>query len=135
MGIIKQIRASVNIAMPETNEYQYKTTCLYQLATICRQGHFSIENNIKLNLIPERERKRESNIYIYIHIYGWWTKLRNTGQMFVLGSFFRKCVLPEGLAKELPTIVKSQNVLTYRLNSGFTHFHIQIRCKKTPQMH
>ena len=28
------------------------------------------------------------------------------GQIFVLGAFFRKYVLPEGLAKEVPKMVK-----------------------------
>jgi len=69
------------------------------------------------------------------------TQIKNTNpcnstDMQYLGSLVRgggcqKCVLPEGLAKEPPKIMKITKIFgSYRLHNGFNHFQIVIRCKK-----
>ena len=56
------------------------------------------------------------------------------GQIFVLGMCFRKCVLPEGLAKEFPRIVKVLNesdLIDCAMVSPSCH--MQSRCKRHPR--
>ena len=88
--------------------------------------------------------------------HGWWTKLSNTmvvwsftnssPQKHVViienrtlwadvrcGCVFRKCILPEGLAKELQNFKESPNVwISSVIYRGCTHFDMQIRCKNIP---
>jgi len=60
-------------------------------------------------------------LHLSIYIYGWWTKLSKTMVGFLFGCVFRIGVLSEGLAKQLPTIVKNTNMFgSYRLYNGFT---------------
>jgi len=40
-------------------------------------------------------------------------------RLFRFGCVFRKCVLPEGLAKELPKMIQSQNVWTSQIVNWF----------------
>ena len=42
---------------------------------------------------------------------------------------------PRRAGKGTPKVVKSQNVQILLLSHDFTHFHMQIRCKKTSPMH
>ena len=59
----------------------------------------------------------------------WASNIKYDGKSFVLGAFLESVFSTKGWQKKFQQLYKSR----YRLQDGFTHFHMQIRCTKHPR--